>query len=246
MNLKLRNPYATPVLPVMPTQTEYPSSTPDYPFAPSMLTSSAPSPNDYGYPDPDGTVASIYSASDQNPSSSSTITAIPVAHLEISTPSQGAIIAISVICGLLLIALLFLLLVFVAKRHERERLTLDIGGGGGGGHHHRRRHRSDKSYTGSGSDDRWRGLGMGGERGPTGPSFIRVTFDGTRNMRMQQGYGIDPRMQNFERPGHREHQQTDRVEEVEDAEELSEVSTMQAGGTRTSRSESETDSHRHS
>ena len=211
-------------------QTEYASSTPVYPSTPSAATSSA-APNDYryGYANPSGTTPpAVSSASDQYTSPSSASTAASIAHLEISTPSQGAIIAISVICGLLLLALLFAILVIIGKRHEREQLHIGIqGGGGGGGHHRRKRHRSEKTYTGYGDVGRLRGFDLGEigrRRGP--PEMDPVFFRAEPAPHLQGNAGLppdyfpDPRMPNSGRA-----QTQQEREDIEEVEGLSEVST---------------------
>jgi hypothetical protein len=223
-----RRPYAPAASTVIPTpsQTEYlsaistPPPTPEYPSAPSPT--SPPPPNSYLYPAAGQTLPT--SASEEYPTSSSTSTAAPVAHLEISTPSQGAIIAISVICGLLLIALLFVLLVFIGKRHERESIRLDIGGAeSGGGSHHRRKRRSEKSWTEFG-DDPWNI----GRRRPMDPAILR-------GMGVPPRPAVDPRIQSFPRAA----QPPWEMEDVDRVEEFSEVSSTRAEGTRTSKSGSE-------
>lgn len=230
---KRRSPYASAVFTSIETQTEYPSPTPEYPSAPSAPATSASAPNYYGNANAGGAVAS--SISDQNTPPTSTSTAVPVAHLEISTPSQGAIIAISVICGLLLIALLFVILVFIGKRYEREKMTFEIGaGGGGGGSHRRRKHRSEKSYAEYGDVGRWRGFDP---RRPFDPAFFRAGPDPglNRNVGVPPGYVVDPRMQNLGSAAQPPYQRDD----VEEVEGLSEVSSTRAEGTRTSKSGSE-------
>jgi hypothetical protein len=226
-----RSPYA-PVTPApisMPTS--YPSSIPEYSFTPTTPTASSPAPIAYPYTNCDGgAVIPIPSASDQTTSPSSTSTAIPVAHLEISTPSQGAIIAIGVICGILLIALLLIILAMIGKRYERGRLRIGIGGGGGRGHHHRKR-RSEKSCTENG-DDRWRSLGLG--QGQMDPAFSRRPDLGVgRNLGVSPGYGVDPRTEDVGRAG----QHGERGKE--EVEGLCEVSATRANGTIPSRSGSE-------
>lgn len=228
------------------TQTEYPPSTTVYPSDPSAATSSA-TPNDYGYgyANPGGTTPpAALSASDQYTSLSSTSTAVPVAHLEISTPSQAAIIAISVICGLLLLALLFAILVIIGKRYEQLHIDID-GGSGGGGHHRRKRHRSEKAYTDYGDIGRLRGFDLGGigrQRGLPGmdPAFLRAEpaphLQG--NAGVPPDYFPNPRMPNLGRA-----QAQQEREDIQEAEELSEVSNTRAGGTRTSRSGSESCHH---
>jgi len=74
------------------------------------------------------------------------------------TPNQGAIIALSIICGLLLLLGLLALVYFYAKRFQKKRpfdnLDLEIKGGQGFGHS--RRHRSGKTcteYSITGNDD---------------------------------------------------------------------------------------------
>ena len=67
---------------------------------------------------------------------------------------QGAIIAISIICGLLLLALLLALVVILARRHQSENLMVGIQAGGQ--HRHKRRHtsrRTETEYSGNGTDD---------------------------------------------------------------------------------------------
>jgi hypothetical protein len=230
-------------------QTNYASWTSVYAPAPSVTTS-APVSNSYAYdyPIPGVTTPPTPSpAADQYPTSSSTstATAVPITHIEVSTPSQGAIIAIGVICGLLLLALFFVILVIIGKRYEWQQLHVDIEGGGGAGGHHRRRrrHRSEKTVAEYGG---WELDDTGRPRVPSGmsPAFFRP---GPRpnvngNLGIAPHYFPDLRAPH---PGVRKAAQEKRgdIEEGEDAEELSETSSTGASGTRTVRPESENRHH---
>jgi hypothetical protein len=223
------------------SQTKYPSLNPVYESPQSSTTTSAPvsSGYNYGYLIPGVTaLLSPPSASDQYNSSSSTSTVVPIAHLEINTPNQPAIIAISVICGLLLMALIFAILVIIGKRYEWQQIQVGIEGGGGAHHRRRRRHRSEKTETEYG---RWSLDDIGRPRVPSmNPAFFRPgpqpNING--NFGIAPHYFPDSRAP-YTGAGQAGHGDREDIEEVEGVEELFEAGTTRAGGTRTMRSESD-------
>lgn len=230
------------------------------PFIPPVPTTSAlPTPTAYGYgygfvaPSITTYLSSYYdqfgaASSESGPSSSSTSTAVPIARLEVSTPGQGALVAISIICGLLLLALLFALLVIIGKRYESQQLRLNVGRRSASSHRRSRRHRRDRSEKSETESSR---SGM-----PPGmsPAFLRPGLrpHAPRNMGVQPRYYPDPRMAGREpmegrdadplvhnlggaRPTRGRRGSVGGSKEVE---ELSETSTTEAGGARMMRSSS--------
>jgi hypothetical protein len=238
MNRIRRNPYIPTVSTTLSTPTDYHSPALAYPSAPISAATSAIALNTSGYGDvnPGDTIPS---PTDPYPISTFTSTAVPLAHLEISTPGQGAIIAISVICGLLLLSLLFAILIIIGRRHQSEQLRIAIEGGGGGGAHHRRkrRHRSEKTFADPGDTEMIESERRRGYGGMERPFFIPVPRPSLR------GHGgvplecfMDPRMGNVRNEGSAQGQQG--REDVDEVGE-SETSTTRADGTRTERSGSE-------
>ena len=128
----------------------------------------------------------------------------------------------------------------VGKRHEREQLRLTVAGGGGGSGHHRTR-RSEKSYTEDEDVDRLRAIGLGDiGRRPMYPVFSRGQEMGMGGAGKPMGVGVDPRQQSLGGGLMGKEREERDVGEVEDSEVSS---TRVAGGTKTSRSGSETGHH---
>jgi hypothetical protein len=110
------------------------------------------------------------------------------------TPRQGAIIALSIICGLLLLLDILALLCFYAKRFQKKGPfdILDLEIKGGQGHGHSERHRSGRTcteYSINGNDNfsdsrRLNPIiqGFAGMRGGCGGH--RMACGGTRDLRM--------------------------------------------------------------
>jgi hypothetical protein len=84
--------------------------------------------------------------------STSTSTLVAITSYNGVKVSQGAIIAISIICGLLLLALLLGLVAIIGRRYRKEQLSVQLAGAAQG-HHHRRRHRSSHRSSGTYSTD---------------------------------------------------------------------------------------------
>ena len=111
------------------------------------------------------------------------------------TPSQGAIIAFGIICGLLLLFILLALLFFCAKGYRRkgpcEKIGLEVKAGGGYGHSGRHRsRRGDYDYsTYGGNDEDSHRLGpdiegLSGVRGVRRHGGHRMARGGTQELRM--------------------------------------------------------------